>query len=568
LAAAIATASLSSVVIGQRGAQPPRAAAAAPFAFRDAALASGVSFTLDSGSVRKWFIIESTGSGVLLVDFDNDGWLDIYFVQGNSLDRFERNLPGRGNRLYRNTGKGRFVDVTATARVRGAGAWGMGGCIGDVDNNGYDDIFVTNVGPNLLFLNDGKGRFTEAARERGVDGGTAYHTGCAFADYDADGDLDLYVAGYVQFSLKEARVGPYSVVKPGVELDAAPPTQYEPALDHFYENRGNGSFVDASERSGIHAARPSYGLGVVWGDIDNDGDSDLYVANDLVPNFLFVNNGNRTFSERAMLLGAALNGEGRPQASMGVDFADYDNDGDLDIVTTNYSDDRTTLYKAEDGVFTDDSEHAGLRIGPFMGWGAQFVDLDLDGLQDLVTVNGHLSPRMDRPIDFVQSDGRKIQVRVGFHQRSQFYRNAGNGTLREIELAASSPAATARVGRGLAIGDLDNDGRMDLVVSSQDEPSALLMNEAPQRNWLLIKLVGTASNRSAIGARVRVTLNGRTQMREIKSGGSYLSQSDLRAHFGLGTADRVDRLEIRWPSGRMQSLTNVRSNQVLTVREN
>ena len=527
-----------------------------------------MAFTLDAGSARKWFIIETTSAGVLLLDFDNDGWLDIYFVQGNSLDRFERGQPGRGNRLYRNTGRGTFTDVTQAAGVRGAGVWGMGGCVGDVDNNGFDDVLVTNVGRNLLFLNDGKGRFREAARANGLDGGDAYHTGCAFGDYDADGDLDVYVASYVRFSLKEARIGPYSVVRPGVELDAAPPTHYEPALDHFYENRGNGQFTDVSERVGIRAARPSYGFAVVWGDVDNDGDSDIYVANDLLPNFLFVNNGNGTFTDRATLLGAALNGEGRPQASMGADIADYDNDGDLDIVTTNYADDRSTLYRAQDGAFTDDSEHAGLRVSRFMGWGAQFVDLDLDGLQDLVTINGHLSPRMDRPFDSVSLDGRKTQVLVGYHQRSQFYRNAGDGTLREIEFPAASPAARARVGRGLAIGDLNNDGRIDLVVTNQDQPASLLMNESPMRNWLLVKLVGTRSNRSAIGARVRVSAGGRTQIREIKSGGSYLSQSDLRAHFGLGAADRVDGLEVRWPSGRTQTLKDVRSNQILTLREN
>jgi enediyne biosynthesis protein E4 len=566
---------LAATAMAQRGTAPRGAAAAArgaapaaPFAFRNAATPAGVVFTLDAGSPRKWFIIETTSAGVLLLDYDNDGWLDIYFVQGNSLDRYERSQAGRGNRLYRNTGRGTFVDVTQTAGVRGAGAWGMGGCVGDVDNNGFDDILVTNVGRNLLFLNDGRGRFREAARANGLDGGNSYHSGCAFGDYDADGDLDVYVASYVEFSLKEARVGPYSVVRPGVELEAAPPSAYPAALDHFYENRGDGQFLDVSERAGIRATRPSYGFGVVWGDVDNDGDSDIYVANDMLPNNLFINNGNRTFTDRAELLGAALNAEGRPQASMGTDIADYDNDGDLDIVTTNYTDDRTTLYRSDNGTFTDDSQRTGLRVSRFMGWGAQFVDLDLDGLQDLVTVNGHLNPRMDRPFESVELDGKKTRFLVGYHQRSQFYRNAGDGTLKEVEFAATSPAAKALVGRGLAVGDLNNDGRMDLVITSQDEAASLLMNESPMRNWLLVKLVGTRSNRSAIGARVRITIGGRTQIREIKSGGSYLSQSDLRAHFGLGTSDRVESLDVRWPSGRVQSLTDVRSNQVLTVREN
>jgi hypothetical protein len=554
----------------QRGA--PRTAASVlagvPFVFRDATAASGVAFTLDAGSPLKWFIIESTSAGVVLLDYDNDGWLDIYFVQGNSLDRFERGQPGRGNRLYRNSGRGTFVDVTDTTGVRGSGAWGMGGCVGDVDGNGFDDILVTNVGPNLLFLNDGKGRFREAARANGLDGGAQYHTGCAFGDYDADGDLDVYVASYVEFSLKEARIGPYSLVRPGVELEAAPPTAYAAALDHFYENRGNGQFADVSERAGIRATRPSYGFSVVWGDVDNDGDSDIYVANDLLPNNLFINNGNRTFTDRGVLLGAALNAEGRPQASMGVDAADYDNDGDLDLVTTNYTDDRTTVYRADDGIFSDDSQRVGLRVSRFMGWGTQFVDLDLDGLQDLVQINGHLNPRMDRPFENVELDGRKTQFLIGFHQRPQFYRNTGGGQLREIEFAAAAAAAKPRVGRGLAVGDLNNDGRMDLVITNQDEPATILMNESPMGRWLLVKLVGVRSNRSGIGARVRVTAGGQTQMREIKSGGSYLSQSDLRAHFGLGTRDRIDSLEVRWPSGHTQTLKDVAPSRILTIREN
>jgi hypothetical protein len=474
-------------------------------------------------------------------------------VNGNSLARFDRRQPGRGNRLYRNTGAGKYVDVTQAAGVRGSGAWGMGGCVADVDNNGFDDIYVTNYGPNDLYLNSGNGTFRNATAASAAAGGAAWHTGCAFGDYDADGDVDLYVATYAQFSIAAARKGPpYASAAPGTHIASPPPTDYDTTPHQFFENLGGGRFANVSERAGVTKTPGGFGLGVVWADFDGDRDSDIFVANDVSPNHLFVNLGDKTFREVGIPSGVAVNADGRPQASMGVDAADYDNDGDMDIVVTNYSDDRSTLYRNNgDDTFTDDSERAGLRVSPLMGWGVQFVDLDLDGLQDLVAVNGHLDPAMDKPRIYVNLAGERTELPyVGFKQRPLFYKNQGGGVLRELAMPAGSDAARPRVSRGLAVGDLNNDGRMDLVFSNQDDLPALLMNDTPPGNWLLVKLVGSRSNRSAVGALITATAAGRSQRREIKSGGSYLSQNDLRAHFG-----------------RVQVQKAISANRVLTIRE-
>jgi hypothetical protein len=556
-------------VVAQRGdAEAP--GGPAPFRFRDVARAAGIDFVLDSGSPLKSFILESLSAGVLLIDFDNDGWLDLYFVNGNSLERFDRRQPGRGNRLYRNLGGGKFLDVTQAAGMRGTGAWGMGGCVGDVDNDGFDDALVTNFGLNDFYRNNGNGTFTNTTVAAGLGAGATWHTGCAFGDYDSDGDLDLYVANYARFSLAAARKGaPYAKLPAGTPIQSPPPTDYGLTPHQFFENVGGGRFVDASERAGVTKTPGGYGLGVVWGDFDNDGDSDVYVANDLSPNHLFRNEGNKVFREIGDASGSAFNVDGRVQASMGVDAADYDNDGDLDVVVTNYSDDRSTLYKNDgNATFVDESERVGLRVSPLMGWGVQFVDLDLDGLQDLVAVNGHLFPEMDKPQVRINRAGQRIESPfVGFHQPALFYRNVGGGVLRQLEMPAGTDAARPRVSRGLAVGDLDNDGRMDLVLSNQDDRPAILMNETPPAGWLMVKLVGTRSNRSAIGARVSITVGGRSQIREVRSGGSYLSQGDLRAHFGLGAARTVDELTIRWPSGQVQRRQAVQANQMLTIRE-
>jgi enediyne biosynthesis protein E4 len=539
--------------------------------FKDIVATSGVDFRLDSGNSLRWFILEGISAGVLMIDYDNDGWPDLYFVNGSTIEQLDAGQKSRGNRLYRNNRNGTFTDVTQKAGVGGTGAWGMGGCVGDVDNNGFDDIFVTNYGPDVLYLNNGNGTFRDASATAGVQGGERWHTGCAFGDYDRDGDLDLYVANYVRFSLSEARSKPpYSTTARAGQAMAQPgPQMYDPVAHEFYENTGSGRFVDASERTGLGRGgsptyRPgglhAYGLGVVWGDYDNDGDLDLFVANDMTPNFLFRNNGDKSFTEVGSEAGVAFDGNGRVQAGMGVDMADVNNDGLLDIVVTNFADDHTTLYRNSGGPrFTDVSSRVGLLAGPFMGWGVQFADFDLDGRLDMLNVNGHVSP--------LPALEARRSLLAGFLQRPLIYQQQPDGVLKELGSSLGGPFAEARGGRGLAVGDLNNDGQLDFVVNNQEDRPTIAINQKARGNWFEIKLIGTRSNRSAVGARVTVRTGAVRQMREVKSGGSYLSQSDLRLHFGLGDAARIDELSVRWPSGLVETRQSLPANQIVTLRE-
>lgn len=550
-----------------------RAAADFAFpAFEDIAEKAGIDFTLDSGDAKRWYILESNSAGVVVIDYDNDGWPDLYFVNGSTIERLEAGEKSRGNRLYHNNRNGTFTDVTDHAGVRGNGDWGMGGCVGDVDNNGYDDIFVTNYGRDALFLNNGNGTFRDASKVAGIEGGVRWHSGCAFGDYDGDGDLDLYVSNYAQFNIADAREMPlYKAARAGQPINQPGPEVYKPTPHEFYENVGKGRFIDVSEKTGVarggvaapRARTPytaGYGFGVVWGDYDNDGRPDIYVANDLSPNFLFHNNGDKTFTEVGVKAGVALDVNGRVQAGMGVDMADYDNDGNLDIIVTNFADDHFTMYHNDgNGTFTDVSRRVGLTASFFLGWGTQFVDFDLDGLLDLVTVNGHVQPSMDVTL-------RKARL-AGYRQRPLIYHHEANGTLREIGASVGGPMTQTHNSRGLAVADLNNDGQMDLIASNQEERPSVLLNRGVPGNWALIKLRGTKSNRSAIGARVTLKAGNLTQMREVKSGGSYLSQSDLRLHFGLGGATTIDEVKIRWPSGHDQIEHGVKVNQITTISE-
>jgi enediyne biosynthesis protein E4 len=534
---------------------------------------AGIDFQLESGDAKRWFILESNSAGVVVIDYDNDGWPDLYFINGSTIERLEAHEKSRGNRLYHNNRNGTFTDVTDRAGVRGNGDWGMGGCIGDVDNNGYDDIFVTNYGRDVLYLNNGNGTFRDVSKEAGIEGGNKWHSGCAFGDYDGDGDLDLYVSNYAQFDIAEAREMPLYkyAAQSGQPINQPGPNVYKVTPHEFYENVGHGHFIDASEKSGVgrggtsRLGSPSpytggYGFGVVWGDYDNDGDLDVYVANDTSPNFLFRNNGDKTFTEVGVQAGAAFDVNGRAQAGMGVDMADYDNDGNLDIFVTNFADDHFTLYHNEgDGTFTDVSRRVGLMDTFFLGWGTQFVDLDHDGLLDLVTVNSHVQPSFE-------NTPRKLR-QAGYRQRPLIFHHEVTGTLREIGVSVGGAFTQTYNSRGLAVADLNNDGQMDLVFQNQEERPAVLINQGVPGNWITIKLRGTKTNRSAIGARITLRAGDRTQMREVKSGGSFLSQSDLRQHFGLGDAKSIDALTIRWPSGRLQVEKPPRPNQFVVVTE-
>jgi hypothetical protein len=495
---------------------------------------------------------------------DNDGWVDLYLVNGSTLDDERRGRRREPNRLYRNNRDGTFSDVTATAGIGGR-SWGMGVCTGDVDNDGFDDLYVTNVGPNLLYLNQGNGTFHETAKASGVDH-TSWSSSCAFADYDRDGDLDLYVSAYMKFDVmkpqERANDGTRCGYR-GLEV-ACGPRGMTPVPDRFFENAGNGRFVDATEKSGIGRVEPSFGMGVVWGDYDNDGDQDIYVANDEMPNFLFRNNGDKTFSEVGVPAGVALSHDGRPQGSMGVDFGDYDNDGDLDLVVTNFAEDYDTLYLNQGNGTFGDGTSASSIVAPTLapvGWGVAFVDLDLDGWLDLPVANGHLYPQLNALPTLTNGNG--------YLQRSVLFRNLGNRRFAEIGERAGTGFRTrdALSSRGLAVGDINNDGLMDLLITSLDEPPMMLVNRSVRGNWLLVKLKGTTSNRSAIGARVTARIGTQVQRRDVRSGGSYQSQHDLRLHFGLGSSARVDELTIRWPDGKTETRRNVEANTILIAEE-
>lgn len=524
--------------------------------FKNVRREAGIDFKLVSGGSSKSYILESMSGGVGFIDYNNDGWIDIFLVNGSTLEAERKKINGASDRLYRNNGDGTFTDVTEQAGVKDS-SWGMGVCVGDVNNDGFDDLYVTNFGPNVLYLNNRDGTFRDFSRESKTDD-PAWSSSAAFGDYDRDGDLDLYVSNYLEFDVGRLPQDSPLCRYRGIKVQCGP-RGLVPAPDRFYENLGDGRFIDVTAKSGIARAKPYYGLGVVWGDYDNDADLDIFVANDSTPNYLFRNNGDKTFEEVALLAGVALSEDGREQAGMGVDFADYDNDGDLDLTVTNFSEDYNTLYRNEgDGSFSDISYAVGFGevTWPFLGWGTQFVDLDLDGWQDLVVANGHVYPEVDAH-----------QLGTTYRQRNLLFRNVIGRKFEEVGRQAGSGWQTVESNRGLAAGDIDNDGQMDLLIASLDTAPLLLRNQNKSGKWVLLKLKGTRSNRSAVGARLTLRAGGQTQIREIKSGGSYQSQSDLRVHFGLGLSTKVDELQVRWPSGKVQKLTDIEANKIHVLEE-
>lgn len=526
----------------------------ADMGFVDVSARSGLDFRLVSGSPEKPYILESMAGGVGFIDYDNDGWIDVYLVNGGTLDSLRGAGPKASNRLYRNQGDGTFVDVTELAGVGDRG-WGMGVAVADVDNNGYDDLYVTNYGPNRLYLNLGDNKFRESAEASGV-AGNAWSSSAAFGDYDLDGDVDLYVTNYLEFDPDALPDDSQLCRYRGIRVQCGPRGMVA-TRDRFFENRGNGRFADVSEASGIGAVPNAYGLGVMWADYDNDGDHDIYVANDSIANYLFQNNGDKTFSEVALLAGVALSANGSEQAGMGVDFGDYDSDGLMDLAVTNFSDDYNALYRNEgDGIFLDVSYRAGLAEPTWakLSWGIQFADLDLDGDLDIVIADGHVYPEVDRH-DFG----------LRYRQPNSAFLNSGDGSF--LPVGISPDPSNAASSRGLAIGDINNDGALDILIANLDAAPTLLVGRSPAKHWLMVDLVGTTSNRSAIGARVTVETSAGSQIRDVRSGGSYQSHCDLRVHFGLGGVAEVDVLRIRWPNGTEQRMESVKSDRIVRVKE-
>jgi len=501
----------------------------------------------DGSSGGKYFL-EPLGSGAALFDYDNDNDLDLYFVNGNSLHSSDTKILHR-NRLFRNDG-GNFIDITDLTGVGDTG-YGLGCCVGDYNNDGFIDLYVANFGANILYKNNGNGTFTDVARHANIDG-VQLSSSCAFADYDGDGDLDLYTVNYVKLDLEKNPKCTYQGVSTYCTPEVLPGES-----DSLYRNNGDGTFSDITQSAGLFAP-DGKGLGVVWGDYDNDGDLDIFVANDTTPNFLYQNNGRGTFQNVGLFAGVALSTEGRPYSGMGTNFGDFDNDGDLDIVVTNFQDQTNSLYQNEQHAFFNEvsfSTGIGEKSLPYLAWGVDFVDLNNDGWLDLFIANGHLDPNIS-DIDPVGTYAQRNQIFV--NQKGQDFIDQ-SATIR----------AQQQVSRGTAFGDLDNDGDIDVVVSNLNDHPVILWNVTQNKNnWFAVKLVGTTDNRSAIGTRVKIKIDQQIQIREVKSGSGYLSQSDLRLHFGLGQAKQIDQLEIRWPNGTNKQFDQVQGNQTLTVTQN
>ncbi len=530
--------------------------------FVDVTQASGITFLHQSAPEKK-YIVESMSGGVLLLDFDNDGWIDIYFVNSQTVEFATRPEAspedGPASHLYRNRGDWVFEEVGRKAGVAYPG-WGMGGCIGDYDGDGFPDIYVTNLGPNRIFRNRGDGTFEERSAEVGV-GDVRWSAGCGFADYDNDGDLDLFVANYVDFKLNDLpEFGKGNLCQyKGIPVQCGP-RGLPGAGDALFRNDG-GKFTDVSRQAGVSDPEGYYGMGVIWSDIDLDGHVDLFVANDSRPNFMYRNRGDGTFEELGFLAGTAVGEDGSEQGSMGVAVGDYDRDGDLDLFVTNFSEEYNTVYRFDqDFTYTDTSFATRTAEDSFrhVGWGTEFFDYDNDGWLDLFAVNGHVYPQVDG-----------AALGTTYAQRKLFYRNNRDGTFSEIGGDMGGVWLERRVSRGGVVGDLDNDGDLDVVINDLDGAPMVLRNDGGnRRNWLRVRLVGTGKNRLALGARVRVTAGEVRLIGEVRSGSSYLSQNDLRLHFGLGELLRVDRVEVWWPGGGSPvALADVAANQEITIRQ-
>jgi hypothetical protein len=535
----------------------------APVVFVDIAKQAGLTkFRHRSGNPEKNTIIETPGSGVALLDYDNDGWLDIYILNGSTVPALKGKEPAPRAMLLHNNHDGTFTDVTDKAGVANE-RWGFGVAVGDYDNDGWPDIYVSNFGKNRLYHNNHDGTFTDMAEKAGVTLG-GWSAGATFGDYDHDGRLDLFVPGYVKYDSDhppESRPGPASDCQfRGIKVMCGP-RGLPGERDHLFHNNGDGTFTDVSEKAGVSDPHAYYGLASVFVDVDDDGWVDLLVANDSTPNYLYRNRHDGTFEDVSYLSGFALSEDGREQASMGIAVGDFNRDGKVDFYITAFSDDYNTLYINDgDGNFTDKTYPAGLGDPtiPFLGWGTVALDFDNDGLTDLFVANGHVYPAVD------QQDWGTTWL-----QRPQLFRNLDGKKFAEVPPATGSGLAELLAGRCAAVDDLFNDGHLDVVVNNMDSTPALLRNVVKNNNhWIAFRLVGgPKSPRDAIGAKVFVTTGPIRQRADVFSGGSYGSSSDPRVHFGLGQSEKIDKIEIHWPSGLKQELTAPSVDRIFTVVE-
>ncbi|HEU4892091.1 MAG TPA: CRTAC1 family protein [Vicinamibacterales bacterium] len=545
----------AAALAGVDGRQP----APLTFAFTEIGARAGFSaVTVYGGMKTNRYLLETTGTGAAAFDYDKDGWLDVFVVNGTTLEGFPKGQEPTSH-LYRNKKDGTFEDVTAQAGLALTG-WGQGACAADYDNDGNEDLFVTFFGTNRLFRNRGDGTFDDVTKRAGLDTvRSRWGAGCAFLDYDRNGRLDLFAANYIDLDLASAPVPESGLCRyKGLPVACGPPG-LPGGKNILYRNQGDGTFADVSVASGITRANGTYALGVSTLDFDGDGWVDLYVANDSNPSALYRNNRDGTFTDIGITAGCAYSQDGKPQAGMGVAVGDYNRDGRMDIFKTNFAGDTSTLYANNgNGLCEDRTFASGFgRNTRWLGWAVAFLDLDLDGWQDLFLVNGHVYPEVDQ-----------VKTEAGYKQRKVVYRNRGDGRFDDVTEQLGPPVTVPKAGRGAAYADFDNDGDVDILVTNvHDTPELYRLDQREARSWSALRLVGVQSNRSAIGARVVLSAGGVTQVSEVRGGGSYYSQNDLRMHFGLGSAKAIDRVEVRWPNGNIEVWTGVEPNRIVTLTE-
>ncbi len=508
-----------------------------------------------SGDSEQTYLVDSMMGGSAFFDYDQDGDLDLYILNGSKVVGFPDQEHPR-NTFYRNE-HGKFVDATDEANLGDTG-WGMGCAVGDYDNDGDLDIYITNYGRNALYANQGNGTFVDVTEYAQV-GDERFGTGCAFFDYDSDGYLDLYVANYVDFKHFLQTTPNKSYMWKGLRVHFGP-RGMKGSGDILYRNQGDGTFADVTVEARVVDQDKLYGMGVVGGDYDRDGDVDIYVANDTGPNFLYQNQGDGTFADIGWMIGAAYDESGEAQGCMGIAYGDYDNDLYQDILVTNFWEQTNTLYHNDRGTFFSDLSFdagVGKESFQFLAWGTEFFDYDNDGDKDLFVANGHLFPQLDR-----------ANLGTSYAQTNQLFENLGDGTFAEVSQASGEGLKIKKVSRGASFGDYDDDGDLDIfVLNINDRPTLLRNDGGNENNWLMVKTIGTESNRDGIGARIEVHSGELTQSAEIRSGASYLSHNDLRAHFGLGQRETIDLLVVRWPSGLQERFENLSANRLVVLQE-